>query len=181
MMREELSAIVRRWTPGTVIVRVAAMALLWLVLAEGEFHLREGAEALPYQALILIAVLGGAFASLALVPSSGLGWSPIGWARFIPFFLAQSVLGGVDVALRAVAPKPRLDPGYVEFRFRITEEPARVFVANTISLMPGTLSVDLDGDRLRMHVLDRSMPAVERAREIEEYAASMFRLELPGE
>ena len=169
-MRAELKSLAGQWTISTILLRIVAMTLLWFVLAAGD---------LRYWGLILIAVLGGAAASLILVPSSGLSWSPIGWARFIPFFIVQSVLGGVDVALRAVALTPRLDPGYVEFDFRITEEPARVFVANTMSLMPGTLSVSLDSNRLRMHVLDTGMPNAERAREVEAHAASMFRLELP--
>jgi multicomponent Na+:H+ antiporter subunit E len=150
-------------------MRILAFGLLWFVLSEGEFR---------YWGLILIAVLSGTFASLVLVPSSGLGWSIVGWARFIPFFIGQSVMGGIDVALRAIALTPRLDPGYVECGFRVEEEAARVFVANVMSLMPGTLSVLIEGDRLRMHVLDTTMPAVERAREIEQHAARMFRLEV---
>lgn len=168
-MIAELRGIARTWTPVTVMLRIAAMALLWFVLAEGE---------LRYWGLILIAITAGAFASLILVPSSGLGWSLSGWLRFIPFFIGQSVLGGVDVALRAIAPTPRLTPGYVEVEFRLREEPARVFVANAMSLMPGTLSVSLHGDCLRMHVLDTGTPNLERAREVEAHTARMFRLEL---
>jgi multicomponent Na+:H+ antiporter subunit E len=170
MMVTELRQISQRWTLGTVVVRFAVMTLLWIVLAEGEFR---------YWGLIVVAVSGGVLASLILVPSIGLGWSIGGWLTFIPFFVGQSVMGGVDVALRAIALTPRLDPGYVQFEFRLTEEPARVFVANTMSLMPGTLSVSLEGNQLRMHVLDTGMPATERAREVEAHAARMFRLEMP--
>lgn len=169
-MLAELRQIAHAWTPGTIILRITGLALLWFVLAEGEFR---------YWGLILIAVLGGALASLILIPSSGLSFSLIGWLRFIPFFLGQSVLGGVDVALRAITPTPRVDPGYVEFRFRLTEEPARVFVANVISLMPGALCVSLDHDRLRIHTLDKSMPAVKQARTVETHVARMFCLDLP--
>ena len=168
MMLNEFRDILRRTSHWTVMLRFVAFALLWLVLAEGEFR---------YWGLVIIAIAGAAIASLILIPSSGLSMSPLGWLRFIPFFLGQSVLGGVDVALRAIAPTPRLDPGYVEFHFSLDEEPARVFVANTMSLMPGTLSVELRGDRLQMHVLDAAMPAAERAREVESHAARMFRLE----
>jgi multicomponent Na+:H+ antiporter subunit E len=169
MMFDELQQIARTWTPGTIILRIGLLSLLWFVLAEGEFR---------YWGLVLLAVLGGAGASLVLIPSSNLGFSVSGWARFIPYFLWQSVLGGIDVALRSIAIPVRLDPGYVEVEFRLADEPARVFVANTMSLMPGTLSVSLDGDRLRMHVLDRSMPNQDRAREVEAHVSRMFRLEL---
>lgn len=168
-MHTELRHIAQVWTPKTLILRVLLLALLWFVLSEGD---------LRYWGLILMAVLCAAFASLILVPGNGLGWSLGGWIRFVPFFIGQSVLGGVDVALRAISPTPRLDPGYVEFHFRLQHDPARVFVANTMSLMPGTLSVSLDDDRLCIHVLDMGMPAVDRAREVEAHAARMFRLDL---
>lgn len=169
---DQVRGISRTWTAGGVIVRVTVMAAVWLVLSGGD---------LRYWGIALLAVLGAAFASLLLVPSSGLGWSPAGWLRFIPFFLRESVLGGTDVALRALSIRPRVDPGYVDFEFRLAEEPARVLVANTMSLMPGTLSVSLDGAHLQMHVLDRSIPAAERARQVEEYMARMFRLKLADE
>jgi multicomponent Na+:H+ antiporter subunit E len=162
----------RRWSPGAILLRVIAMAILWLVLAEGEVR---------YWGLVLGAVIAAALVSLLLMPSSGLGFSPIGFLRFAPFFLGQSVLGGVDVALRALSLRPRIDPVYVECRLRLNEEPARVLVANTMSLMPGTLSVSLEGRRLKMHVLDRAMPAVERARDVEEHTARTFRLVLADE
>lgn len=168
---EQLRQVSQTWTVGSVLLRIAAMAALWLVLTGGE---------LRYWGIVAIAVLGGAFASLLLAPATGLGWSPSGWLRFIPFFLWQSVLGGTDVAFRALSIRPRLDPGYVEYQFRLREEPARVMVANTMSLMPGTLSVSINGSCLRMHVLDRSMPAAERVRDVEEHTARMFRLELSG-
>ncbi len=170
-MLAELKQIAATWTPGAIVIRVGIMSLLWFVLAEGEFR---------YWGLVLLAVLGGAGASLLLIPSSGIGFSIRGWAKFIPFFLWQSVLGGVDVALRSIAIPIRLDPGYVQVDFRLADEPARVFIANTMSLMPGTLSVSLQGDQLRMHVLDRSMPNAERVREVEAHAARMFRLTLPA-
>lgn len=167
---EQVRQIGRRWSVTTVLVRLAAFTGIWLVLAQGEIR---------YWGVVAVAVLTSTFASLLLVPSSGLGLSFAGWARFTAFFLIQSVLGGFDVARRAFTRPPRVDPVYVEYRFRLTEEPARVLVANVMSLMPGTLSVSIEGDRLRMHVLDRSMPAMERAGEVEDLAARMFRLELP--
>ena len=170
-MVSEIRAITQQWTVGTVAIRLTIITLLWFVLAEGELH---------YWGLVLIAIFGGAFASLIMIPDSGLSASISGWARFIPYFLMQSVIGGIDVAYRALAPGQRIDPAYVEFHFQIAEEPARVFVANAMTLMPGSLSVDLKEDRLILHVLDPTMPTLEQARTVEMHAARMFRLELPG-
>jgi multicomponent Na+:H+ antiporter subunit E len=168
--RLALSDRVRQWSAGTVLLRIAAMTVLWLILAEGN---------LRYWGLVIGAIAAATLVSLLLVPSSGLSLSPVGLVRFVPFFVMQSILGGWDVAMRALSIRPRLDPVYIECELRLDEEPARVLVANTMSLMPGTLSVSLEGKRLQMHVLDREMPAIQRAKEVEEHAARMFRLELP--
>jgi multicomponent Na+:H+ antiporter subunit E len=167
----ELRETMRRWTLRTVALRLVILTILWIVLTEGD---------LRYWGLVLATVAIATFVSLLLVPESGLRWSVMGWLGFIPYFLWHSVQGGVDVALRATAPSPRIDPVYVRCRLRLTEEAARVIVANTMSLMPGTLSVRLDGPDLELHVLDGSMPSRTRVRELEDHAARMFHLELPA-
>jgi multicomponent Na+:H+ antiporter subunit E len=169
---EQVRTLARQWTITGVIARLVSMTALWLILTEGDIR---------YWPLVALTILTATFVSLVLIPASGLRWSLIGWIRFIPFFVFQSILGGVDVAARALSIHPKLDPVYVECRLRLDAEPARVLVANTMSLMPGTLSVVLEGYELRMHVLDREMPAVERVRDVEEHAARMFRLTLDRE
>src|SRR5690554_2629282 len=120
--RETVRSIVQQWTASTVLVRLIVLILLWLVLSEGEVR---------YWGVILGGVVAAALVSLLLAPTTELSLSPVGLARFVPFFLMQSVLGGWDVALRALSRSPRLDPVYVECRLRLDAEPVRVLVANT--------------------------------------------------
>lgn len=77
-----------------------------------------------------------------------------GWLRFVPFFLTQSVLGGVDVARRVLGREVRVQPGFVDYRMRLRGRRARLLFVNTVSLLPGTLTAHLDGDHLRVHALD---------------------------
>ena len=74
--------------------------------------------------------------------------------RFIPFFLSRSLLGGLDVAWRAMHPRLPIAPEIVDYRLRLPPGLPQVLMANTVNLLPGTLSVDLDEGRLRVHVLD---------------------------
>ncbi len=80
-------------------------------------------------------------------------WTLGGTLRFVPFFLGQSLSGGLDVALRAMRPGLPLEPELLEYRLSIENHPARVFMVAVISLLPGTLGARLEGDRLSVHSL----------------------------
>lgn len=151
--------------------RALLLALLWLVLTGGDTdNLWLG----------VFAILGGTLVSLALLSDSGWRWTPAGIVRFLPFFLWQSLVGAVDVALRALRPNLPLDPDILEYEFRLPESPARVFMADAVSLLPGTLSVEIEGDCLRVHALS-GPEAFETLRELESKTASLFGLELASE
>lgn len=73
----------------------------------------------------------------------------------LPGFHLRSVLGGLDVAARALAPRMRLAPGWVVAPSRLPPA-GRVAMGASLSLMPGTLVAGTEGDRLLVHVLDRT-------------------------
>jgi len=88
-----------------------------------------------------------------------------GMLRFLPFFLWESLRGGSDVALRILRPRMRIRPGLTVYRTGLQRQDARVFFANCVCLVPGTLAADLDGDRLDIHLLDAdSNPTAELQR-----------------
>lgn len=126
------------------------------------------------------AVLIGAGVAAALASPVRWRLSPLGALRFAAFFARGAVLGAVDVARRALAPRPRLAPGLVEARLGLPPGPARVLLANAVTLLPGTLTVELDGDRLLVHALDADARAVraDLAR-LETRVQGLFALEGP--
>lgn len=107
------------------------------------------------------AILGGvalAASVPAAPPATGprLRISPRGSLRFAGWFARHSVLGASDVAWRACQPRLPIEPG---FRTHVTGLPAgapRTLFANCITLLPGTLTADIDGARLTIHMLDRT-------------------------
>ncbi len=69
-------------------------------------------------------------------------------------FLWEMVKANVDVAKRVVQPKIPLNPGIVEVPTQLKSNPAKLALANSITLTPGTLTVDIIEDKLYIHWID---------------------------
>jgi len=72
-------------------------------------------------------------------------------AAFLPYFLWRCLLANIDVALRVIHPDVPIRPGIVRVRTTLKGEMARTFLANCITLTPGTLTVDIDGQDFYIH------------------------------
>lgn len=73
---------------------------------------------------------------------------------YIPVFAYQCLKANIDVALRVVAPGLMLKPGIVKIRTSLKSELARTFLANSITLTPGTMTVEIQDDILYIHWID---------------------------
>lgn len=83
--------------------------------------------------------------------------NPVRWfwlLVYVPVFVWQCLKANVDVALRVLAPGLELRPGIVRIRTSLKSDIARVFLANSITLTPGTMSVELVGDTLYIHWIE---------------------------
>lgn len=149
-------------------IRIVPFALLWWLLTLGSFE--------SWGVGVLV-VLAATAASLRLQPN-GLPVSPLRLLPFAIFFLKQSIKGGVQVALLALRPRLLLRPATLDIPLRLRHEPAQVFFGSLIGLMPGTICIGLDGNRLRVHVLDRGMFAEQEVRAAEAQVARLFRVGL---
>ncbi len=123
----------------------AVLALIWATLTDFR------ADALAFG---LPAVLAGAALVFAMPPSPGWRISPRGLLVFVLWFALQSVKGAVDVALRAAAPRMKLRPGFRTYPLALPQGAPRVMFLNTITLLPGTLSAEIRGDQVIVHMLD---------------------------
>ncbi|WP_203566275.1 Na+/H+ antiporter subunit E [Aurantimonas aggregata] len=131
--------------------RLVLFAALWFVLTDGE-----GA------ALGAVVVLAASWLSLRLLPTTRpLRMSAL--LAIVPGFVWRSLLGGVDVARRALDPRLPLDPGWIEIPVDLTDG-GRVALGGELSLMPGTLVAGSANGRLLVHVLDRQQDTVSAVR-----------------
>jgi multicomponent Na+:H+ antiporter subunit E len=156
-------------TLRAVVRRGLLAAGLWWALTGGSL----GA---PVLAALVVASAGAI--SLALVPPLG-RVRPVGIVRFAAFFARESVRGGVDVARRALAPgRADVDPAFVEVVLRLEAPAPRLLLVGCTSLLPGTLSADLDGRRLVVHVLDPAMRWEATLAALQERVADLYGVEL---
>lgn len=153
-----------RWQDA--VRRVLLFAVLWWVLAEGAAD--SLAVGLPF-------VLAAAWLSLALW--GGRSFSLRGLARFLPWFAYQSLAGATDVAMRALRPAMPLHPGLVRCRLRLPAGASRIALADVVSMLPGTLSADLDGEQLVIHALDTRRDMQDMVSDLELRVAALFGLE----
>ena len=97
-----------------------------------------------------------------------------GSAAFLPFFLWQSIVSGFDVARRALRSDMQLHPALLVYPLNFPEGAARRLFINTITLMPGTLSVEDQGDTLLVHVLDERQPVITALQRLEARVGALF-------
>ena len=69
------------------------------------------------------------------------------WAVvYMPVFFYYVILANFDVVYRALHPKMPINPGIVKIKTRLKTDAGITALANSITLTPGTLTVDLTED-----------------------------------
>ncbi len=115
-----------------------------------------------------IATVCATWSSLRLLPpaSGRLRFAVL--LGFVPHFLWQSVVAGVDVARRAFSPRMPMQPGFVPCPLNFPPGLTRNTFAMITSLLPGSVpSGETDGV-LIYHALDTSQPVAEQLRHEEQ-------------
>jgi len=69
-------------------------------------------------------------------------------------FIWQLLLANIDVARRVLSPTIPLNPGIVKVKTKLKGDFGKLTLANSITLTPGTLSIDVVGDELFVHTVD---------------------------
>lgn len=72
---------------------------------------------------------------------------------FFPWLMWEMVKSNIDVARRVLSPSLPISPRVIEVRASQRTIAGRVIYANSITLTPGTVTIDLEDDVLRVHAL----------------------------
>lgn len=74
---------------------------------------------------------------------------------YIPLFVWQLILANFNVAKIVLSPNisAHLNPGFVKISTDLKGDFAKLTLANSITLTPGTLSVDIDGSDIYIHTV----------------------------
>ena len=70
---------------------------------------------------------------------------------FLPDFIWYCFMANLDVAYRVLNINMPIRPGIVKVKTRLKSEMGKAFLANSITLTPGTLTVDIIDDTLYVH------------------------------
>jgi len=73
---------------------------------------------------------------------------------YLPLFFKNLCLSNIDVARRVLDPKLPIKPGFVTIKTKLKEPYQRLILANSITLTPGTVTLDIDGEDMLIHWLD---------------------------
>ena len=130
------------------------LLLFWLVLSDHRTGLQLTMAVLSAAG---VAWLTGGFFERVVPASRPPVWrSPtrVGrFARYGVWLLWRVLESSIDVAWVVLHPRMPIEPSFLRFRTSLRTPLARTTLVNSISLVPGTLTVRLDGDELLVHAL----------------------------
>jgi len=86
---------------------------------------------------------------------------------FIPVFCWLSMRSALDVAWRAVHPHCPLDPVLVDYPWHLPDDGRRVFLANLLNLMPGTLCARISERSMTVHIIGDAADRLESIARLE--------------
>ena len=108
--------------------------------------------------LVISAAIALAFASFARVYSV-IRWSPkvvFYYLLYLGVFLTELAKANLNVMRLVFSPRIEIQPGIVEIKTELKSPIGRLALANSITLTPGTLVVDIKDDSLFIHWINVS-------------------------
>lgn len=91
-----------------------------------------------------------------LTPEPGSTWlRPLRCLAYMPWLAWQVAKANADVALRILVPSKGISPRVFRVPSTQASDLARTVYANSITLTPGTISIDVGADEITVHALSR--------------------------
>ena len=79
------------------------------------------------------------------------------YARYVAVLIREIIGANLTVCRMILTRKETMEPVIVRVHTDLKTETARVILANSITLTPGTITVSLSGQELLVHCLDKSL------------------------
>ena len=77
--------------------------------------------------------------------------------HYLFVLILEIVKANFTVVKLIMSSKYELEPVVIKFRTDLKTRPARILLANSITLTPGTITVSLSNDEYMVHCLDKSL------------------------
>lgn len=85
---------------------------------------------------------------------------------YIFVFLTELIKANIDVTKRVLSPALPINPGIVKVETSLNSKMARLILANSITLTPGTFTIEIHENALYIHWIDVKDANVTKATEI---------------
>ena len=142
--------ILKRFTrdlPGALFVMIVLM-LLWLLIS-GSFDWQHFVSGIFLMGLL---TLFWTQMTLDEVGRTRFNWHQLKLlVRYVFFLTLEIFKANFSVAYIVLSPKMPISPGLLVLNYSLKNDLTRVLYGNSITMTPGTITVDLEGDRLLVH------------------------------
>jgi multicomponent Na+:H+ antiporter subunit E len=85
---------------------------------------------------------------------------------YIVVLFKEIIVANLDVAYRVIHPKMPIKPGIVVIKTTLKQDIAKMILANSITLTPGTFTLDILGDTLLIHWINVQSKETDEATKI---------------
>ena len=82
---------------------------------------------------------------------------------YVFVFCIELVKSAIDVARRVLSPSLPINPGIVKVRTKLKSKLGRIVLTNSITLTPGTMTVEAKGEYLYIHWIDITTDDIDAA------------------
>jgi multicomponent Na+:H+ antiporter subunit E len=150
----------------TLILKTIGLFGLWVLLSGklDAFHLSVG-------------FLGAAFIAWINTEPQHLDEPPLPHARLIlywPWLFWEIVKSNLNITKIILDPKLPINPRLIQYRTNLGSNPAVVLLGNSITLTPGTVTIEVSSDELVIHALDDESTSGLESRTMEQKIAEAF-------
>lgn len=147
-----------------IITMAAVLSGMWYLLS-GKF------DALHFGAGVVTAlVIAATYRPIA----DATAWKMGRFLGYVPWLVWQILLSNLRVARIVLTPRMPIAPAWVRLSPRVAGPRALTLLGASITLTPGTLTVDVGADELFVHALDAASAQDVRDRTIERRVAEVF-------
>jgi multicomponent Na+:H+ antiporter subunit E len=146
--------------------RTVALFALWLFLSESYI--------LVHMAVGLVAAFG-----VALLNTGGLSRPEykLRWVNtlvYAPWLFGRILASGVHLSYLILHPRLPIDPKVFRYSTRLKSETAVAILGNSITLTPGTVTIEADSDELVVHAMDEESTLDVTSLRLENKVAGLF-------
>ena len=147
-------------------LRTIALFALWLLLSESfnPVHM-----AIGFGAALGVALLNSSEQSLT---EYRVRW--IGLLVYAPWLFGRILASGMHLTYLILHPSLPLNPQVIRHRTRLSGDTAITILGNSITLTPGTVTVEVNGNELEVHALDEASGADVISLRLENKIAGLF-------